>query len=124
MLALSFRHQACKKGREGRGGIIRGSEGPALGSTHPGFVIDNQLVPLNPDAFTAFTLLSANSPIFLNTVGLLDAAGSASGQINVPPGLQPTAFLTPLFHAFVAIDPVTLAVELASNAEPLLIYHF
>lgn len=94
-----------------------------LGSTSgtdPGYPIDGQLLPLVvADAYFLATLTQANQGPFGGTLGVLDALGRGSATLTVPPGVAAAAAGLVAHHAFVALDPTTLAVTLASNALPL-----
>ncbi len=51
--------------------------------TSPGITLPNAVtVPLNFDVWTDFTINFANSPVFPGSVGVLDAQGAASAQMN------------------------------------------
>ena len=96
-----------------------------LGSTSgtgPGFPIDGQLLPLVVgDAYFLASLNQANSGPFVQTFGVLDGLGKAGASLTVPLGAAAPAVGLTAHHAFVALDPVTLEVTLASNALPLTI---
>jgi len=89
----------------------------ATGSnTTPGTSIDGVLIPLNVDAFTLFSLQSANQPPYQQTLGLLGAGGTAQAALALPAGLATSLVGTTLLHAFVVFNG---AVVFASNAVPL-----
>jgi arylsulfatase A-like enzyme len=76
-----------------------------LGSTSgtvPGVPFGGQILPLNPDPYTA----AAPTRIAAWT-GVLDASGSASASFDLPPGLDPSFAGTVIDHCFVVFDPVT-----------------
>ncbi len=82
--------------------------------TSPGFLVDGTLLPLNFDPYMTFTLQAANSPTYVNTLGVLGApAGAAMATINVPTGLNPNAVGLAVDHAYLTLSP-GLDVELAS----------
>lgn len=56
-----------------------------ISGTSPGLAIGGITIPLNPDAYTTQTLLSANQAPFVNTLGLLDANGQATAALVLPP---------------------------------------
>ncbi len=105
----------------GHGGELYLLLGSTAG-TSPGFPIDGQLLPLVvADAYFTATLTQANSGPFGQTFGVLDGLGRASATLSVPAGVASAAVGVMAHHAFVAIDPVSLKVSLASNALPLTI---
>lgn len=91
-----------------------------LGSTSgtsPGFPIGAGLtLPLNPDFYFFLTLNNPNQPPVLNSFANLTAAGSSTATFTLPPGTDPNLAGATVFHAFGAIDPVTLQATFASNA--------
>lgn len=58
-----------------------------VSGTAPGFPMPGGMVtlPLNWDVFTDVVILLLNTPVFSNFLGLLDAAGESSAQINSGP---------------------------------------
>jgi len=95
----------------------------SLSGTEPGFDVDGQHLPLNPDAWFLHTLGSPNTPPLNASFGSLDASGRAHASIDVPAGTSPTLAGLELHHAFVSLDlstvPGAAVVSLASNAVPL-----
>ena len=90
--------------------------GTASGVT-PGIVVSGFAVPLNPDPWTDFMLLTPNGWPYTNTIGILDLRGQAVATLFVPPGL--TALTgTSLHHVFGVIDGSGSLVAV-SNASPL-----
>src|SRR5439155_26977081 len=59
--------------------------------TTPGFTVAGIRVPLNQDFFTDFTATNANSPMLVNTIGLLLPGGTAGASFVLPAGLAPPA---------------------------------
>lgn len=55
--------------------------------TTPGLAVGGVTIPLNPDAYTNQTLLSANQAPFIGTLGLLDPSGQATASLVLPPSL-------------------------------------
>ncbi len=92
--------------------------GSASGSV-PGVAFGNVVLPLNQDDYMTATFNGANSAIFTNTFGLLDAQGRAAASINVPAGLALDLVGFELFHAALFLAPTTVEVLGASNAVPL-----
>ncbi|MBL9077482.1 MAG: metallophosphoesterase family protein [Planctomycetes bacterium] len=88
--------------------ILAGSYG-----TEPGFPLWGVHVPLNPDPWFTLSLQLANSPIYQNSIGLLDATGSANAAFVLPPLTDPVLVGTVVHHAYVVGDGATLT--LASN---------
>jgi len=96
--------------RAGRWHYVVGS----LSGTTPGFPVGGGVLPVNFDILTLLSLWTANGPLFVNTIGTLDAAGSAKAGFNVaalgalPPSLAGTWLH---FAAWVAISNTSLAGE-------------
>ncbi len=89
-----------------------------LSGTSPGLAWDGFVLPLNFDAYTFLTLTSANQGSWSGTLGVLDAAGSASASLVVPPGTAPALAGSTLHHA-VVVFPASGVLALVSNAVPL-----
>ena len=92
--------------------------GSATG-TSPGLPVDGVTVPLNFDAYTAFSIKRANGAVFVNTFGALDGQGKGSAQLKVPGGTDPSLAGLRLHHAYPAFDLVSGAAAMASNAIPV-----
>ncbi|HET6201936.1 MAG TPA: hypothetical protein VFI25_03940 [Planctomycetota bacterium] len=86
--------------------------------TAPGTSIGGVLVPLNIDALVLVCLENANSSIFANTFGTLDASGRAFAALNLPP-LPPIAAGLALNSAALVLDAATGVPALATNPVPL-----
>jgi hypothetical protein len=86
--------------------------------TAPGFSVGGLAVPLNPDAYLLLTVASPER-LLPGGTGLFDAAGGAAASFVLPAGAAPSLAGAVLHHAFGALDPVTLALELVSNAAPV-----
>jgi GH18 family chitinase len=54
----------------------------SLSGTTPGLPLPGGVLPLNFDVMTWISVWSANTPLFPNTIGQLDAAGSAKAGFN------------------------------------------
>jgi hypothetical protein len=81
--------------------------------TAPGLPLGSVVLPLNPDAYTSFTL-GGGAPVFSGSIGLLNAAGNASAALTLAPGaLSSTQIGLTLFHAALVFDGVNFT--LASN---------
>jgi hypothetical protein len=62
--------------------------------------------------------LAGSGPL-VGALGLLDASGKASAALLLPAGaIAPSLAGLLAHHAFVLLDPSTLAVSLTSNAIP------
>ena len=86
-----------------------------LSGTSPGLSLANGFVlPLNYDAYTDISLAYANSPLFVNSIGVLDAAGDGKTRVFVPPGSFGGFAGLPFSYAALAIDPAT-GVSATSN---------
>ena len=86
--------------------------------TSPGFPINDVVLPLVVDAYTVYSLQSANKGPFSNTVGVLDAAGKTTASLTLPGLLDPSLAGTTLHHAalgFNLIPGVSIRAEYVSN---------
>jgi hypothetical protein len=90
--------------------------GTTSGTTPP-VVLDGVKLPLVVDSYTMFTLASANSGPFVNTLGVLDGTGSATANLVVPPGSSPGLAGLVLHHSMLIADP--LQGELLSASNPV-----
>lgn len=87
--------------------------------TAPGVPIGGgQTLPLIPDVYTSITIQFANTSVFANTRGTLDALGVAAAAINLPTGTPPSLVGITLYHAFLATTAAG-GVSFVSNAFPL-----
>jgi hypothetical protein len=83
--------------------------------TQPGVVLGGMLVPLQYDAYTRYSVASANQGPFVNTFGTLDGTGQATAQIAVPAGSSPSLAGVVLHHSMIGLDFTAGAVVAASN---------
>ena len=90
----------------------------SLGGTAPGTPTPAGELPLVLDAYFGFLLASPNAPPLANGFGVLDAGGGAVVPFTLPPGTTPSLAGSVVHHAFVAVDPLTGEVTLASGAAP------
>lgn len=92
----------------------------SLSGSSPGIPIDGIVLPLVQDAYTLFSLQSANLPPFANSLGFLDACGRSNAALTLPGGLSPALAGTVAQHAFFTLDSTggTFAPVFASNAVP------
>lgn len=89
----------------------------SLSGTAPGIPLDGLLLPLNLDGYLLLTL-AGGGPL-TGALGTLDANGQASAALTLPAGaLAPAQAGVVAHHAFLLLDPGTLAVTLASNPIP------
>jgi hypothetical protein len=87
----------------------------SLSGTSPGTPLPGGFVtlPLNWDWFTDFVFLNANTPLFMNFLGVLDGGGQSSAQLNLPP--VPGAAGITMYYAYTCSKPydfVSNAVEI------------
>ena len=90
--------------------------------TSPGTPFGGLTWPLVLDAYSVFTLANANGAVLVNTLGTLDAKGSASAAVQVPVASNPALAGTTLHHAFGAFDltaPAGPELTSVSNAVAL-----
>jgi choice-of-anchor B domain-containing protein len=90
----------------------------SLSGTQPGFDVGFVHVPLVQDVYFGYALAHPNTPPLLSTFGSFDPQGEASAQFALVPGLTSLVGLT-AHHAWLELNPATLAVAQASNALPL-----
>jgi hypothetical protein len=83
----------------------------SISGTKPGVKVENLLIPLNPDWYTALASIAAIPPIFQGFHGQLDAAGEGTAALILPvlPGAEPFT----LDHLFLVYD--RLGAYMASN---------
>ncbi|MBZ0152316.1 MAG: hypothetical protein K8J09_12375 [Planctomycetes bacterium] len=91
--------------------------------TRPGFLspLGPQTIPLNLDGWTSLSLQLANTAVYSNTLGLLDANGRANASFSLPPGVAGLAGTT-LHHAVVVLDLLTFASTFVSEPVSVLLY--
>lgn len=82
--------------------------------TSPGVPVDALTLPLNPDGYLTYTLLSP-AGLLSGSLGLLDPAGSAQATLTVPAGANPTLAGLVLHHAFLVFGGPAGQAQLASN---------
>jgi len=100
--------------RSGDTYILLGSlAGTAPGSMLPGGL----MLPLNTDALLIGMLTQPNTPLFVDTLGTIDATGNAQSSIYIPAGLLLPALIgLEMSLSHVVIDSSGFAVEV-SNVE-------
>ncbi|MEZ5976864.1 MAG: hypothetical protein R3F34_01410 [Planctomycetota bacterium] len=90
--------------------VVGGVSGTSPGTPLPGGLT----LPLNTDAYTDWSIASANSAVYQASLGLLDAFGDAHARLVVPP--LPAAFVgLPLVHAAVAFDAASGTASVATQ---------
>lgn len=82
----------------------------------PGTALGGLLIPLDWDAYTAWTLSAPNTPPLSGSLGLLDGNGRATGSFTLPAGSSSALAGLAAWHAFVSIELATGALVEASNA--------
>lgn len=78
----------------------------SLSGTAPGFVQGSVTIPLAFDFWTSLSQQSANTAVYLNSLGMLDAGGAGTAAFALPwnvPFLRGALF----HHAVVGLDPAT-----------------
>lgn len=92
--------------------------------TSPGFLVDGMTLPLSSEfnPWFNYSVLSANQPPFVGTLGVLGAGGMATARIELTgPSVAALTGMT-LHHAFLVFDFDQFGlIVLTSNAEPLTI---
>lgn len=87
--------------------------------TMPGIPLGGQIVPLNFDPFTDFTLIAAGSATLPGSVGLTDAGGRAEAALSAAPGqFAPGVGLHLDFAAVVLGAPETITNAVGVDVEP------
>jgi hypothetical protein len=98
-------------GQAGNVYLVLGSLDPAP----PGIGVGSVVLPLDVDAYLLHTLANPNHPPLAGSLGVLGAGGKAAASFTMPPGLVSFAGAS-AYHAYLSLDPATLAAEFASNA--------
>jgi hypothetical protein len=93
----------------------------SLSGTAPALPLGNAVLPLVPDAYFFLTLDQPGAANFPGSIGVLDQYGRAQAAFTLPAGTLPSSAGLTLHHAYVVLDQHTLAIELASNAVPLVL---
>ena len=94
----------------------------SISGTSPGLNALGLHLPLNMDGYTSFTLSHPNSPILMNSAGLLDPMGLAEATVWIPAVFGPGLAGLTLHHAAV-VGSTSAAVPLAVTnavASPIL----
>ncbi|MEM7307489.1 MAG: FG-GAP repeat protein [Planctomycetota bacterium] len=88
---------------------VTGQPYALLGSasgTAPGFAFGGAVIPLNFDAYFAYTLAGSAEAPFVDGQGVTGADGTAHARILLPPGGDPVLSGGSYHHAFVVLDAV------------------
>ena len=76
--------------------------------TSPGFPVGPVVIPLALDFWLIGSVNGANTALYPNTLGALDAQGRATAAFVIPPGVPPSVQSglagAPLWHAFAVFD--------------------
>ena len=83
--------------------------------TEPGIPLSGVTLPLVVDGYLVTTFTRPNTPPLANSLGTLDGSGRATATLTLPAGLPPALAGLQVFHAFLALDPVSQAVLFASS---------
>ena len=87
--------------------------------TSPGVPLGFQNVPLNPDAFTDFTILAGGPPLLPGSIGVTSASGRADAWLSAAPGLfAPGVGLHLDFAAVVLGSPETITNPVGIDVLP------
>ena len=85
----------------------------SMSGTKPGFTLPSgQVLPLNYDAFTLLTIVSANSPNLSAFLGPLDGTGTATATLDTQGPLDPSLVGTTVTFAYTLLFPF----DFVSNA--------
>lgn len=91
-----------------------------LSGTEAGFELGSVHVPLDPDAYLRLTVFAPRKTALVENVGSLDEQGHSNvAELALRPETDPALIGLVLHHAFLVVDPVTQAIERASNAVPV-----
>lgn len=93
----------------------------SLSGTSPGFQYGGFEIPLVNDFWVGISQQSANSSVYLNSLGALDASGTGLSVFALPSNVS---FLrgAMFHHAVVALDPSTAAVTWVSRPASVHVY--
>ena len=97
----------------GRFYLVAGS----LSGTEPGTPLGLLTLPLNVDAYFNYSLKGI--PPLVNSIGILDGAGTGGAALVLPPGSNPALAGALVHHAFGVYDPLLAQITFVSNAVPL-----
>jgi len=90
----------------------------SITGTAPGLPTPQGPLPLNYDAWMAFSIAAPNSSIFGNSLAALDASGQASASVSLRGGHSPASAGLKLYHAYAVFD-TSNNVTFVSNAFPV-----
>lgn len=94
----------------------------SLSGTTPGIPVPGVgALPLNDDAYLQYTIANPNGPLYVNSLGNLDAFGNTFAALVVPPGVNEPALVgLEMNHAYITVSTPGV-VDIISNAQPLLL---
>lgn len=72
--------------------------------------------PLIADAYTNVLLVQAGAGLVAPWIGVLDGNGAADAEFAIPSATDPAFVGTVLHHGYLAFDPLTFGVSLASDS--------
>lgn len=76
----------------------------SITGTQPGLNLGSVVLPLNPGPYFQLTLVEPNNALIAGQVGFLDAAGTATASLTVPPGTAATFAGLVVHHAFTLLS--------------------
>lgn len=88
----------------------------SMSGTSPGFRLGGYITPLNVDPYLLNTMGTGLLP---GSVGIVGTSGRATAAFELPSGIAAELAGLRLHHAFLVVDPSTLAVTHMSNPVPL-----
>ncbi len=97
--------------------VLGSTTGTRPGTPSP---LGPQTIPLNFDTWTQLSLDLANTSVYSNSLGFLDANGKATASFNLPPAIPGVQGLL-LHHAVVTLD-LNLASTFVSEPTSLKLY--
>ena len=120
--ALARTPQEQGQRNDGNGGIANAGNLyfvlGTLSGTSPGVVAGTFIIPINQDFYTNLTLFTPNTPPLLNNMNVLDANGTATATLALPPlGSGVVGLMA--HHVGLVFDATGIA--LVSNPYPVVI---
>jgi hypothetical protein len=93
----------------------------SLTGSSPGVVLDGQMFPLVPDAWTALVLGAPNQGWYHANLGFVSSLGSAQASVAIPAGLSAAFAGLELWHAGLVFDLFLGKVVWTSDAVELVL---
>lgn len=90
----------------------------SLSGSSPGFPFKGVTIPLNPDDYFLLTLTAPNTPPLAGSFGVLDSNGRGFGQVDLPPGTDPSLVGMTVNHAAMTFQLGPFQVTSASRPLP------